>query len=68
MRELTELDRIHLVLALQRHTSKQQLAQQASERAPAWGDGLWDGLHGHAPLAAQARGRALIAAIVYING
>lgn len=30
MKELTELDRIHLVLALQRHTSKQQLVQQAS--------------------------------------
>lgn len=29
MRELTELDRIHLVLALQRHTSKQQLQHQA---------------------------------------
>lgn len=28
MQELTELDRIHLVLALQRHTSKQKLARQ----------------------------------------
>ncbi len=38
MQELTELDRIHLVLALQRHTSKQKLARQVrgglGERLP----------------------------------
>lgn len=34
MRELSELDRIHLVLALQRHTSKAKLQQQARGGRP----------------------------------
>ena len=42
MRELTELDRIHLVLALQRHTSKAQLQHQACRGERRWGR--------HAPL------------------
>lgn len=65
MRELTELDRIHLVLALQRHTSKQQLAQQASERAPAWGNGLWEAPWPLTGCRSSSWAHCLIAATLY---
>ena len=50
MRELSELDRIHLVLALQRHTAKAKLQQQAR----AWGRaGRWPVLHAGASWPAE---------------